>query len=578
MAYLAIAAVVAIPLSDVSEIEIETEIEIQSLSRQTKLAPPDLNINVGGARVGRFMGDQYGWLVGVSNTDPFEKKDAVIGGAEPKNEPMYKSHRFGKPAAGTVPWGYDIPVAEPGTYGCTVHFAETDTTAFGNGERVFDLSIQGNGTAITFKGIDVYKETKGGQFVVLTKTAPRVVVTRILKVRVAKSAASSHGAFIAGITCERTGNLPVGATPDSENVTSTPKVAVRNPISPSPSMIPVLPGLPVVDDVTEPATAAASPADVPSPIPSSDPSVVPAVAAVPTPDATNPVPSPSSTASTDALPVQDNDTSVEPEPSTSPAEAILADIAVETASEAATDEVQQPYNLVVTVPKGTNVDADLRDAVKRTMMTGSKVAIDKWAITSWSVAEAPVSTLALFAMADSDTNFAVTAVANVKKESLTSVNDDLVTYLQANEGTAELQKTHPGATIKLASPIEAQGVGRKAKKGNTSVIVAAVVGTCVGLLLIVAVIAFFAIQNHRKNEVNPTVFDEPPPPPLTDSDGEAPSSSAYSEADDDDSHGQGYDSVDYLDDDSTFTAATSQRGNPEYGVKLDKDTWGRGSS
>jgi len=207
------------------------------------------------------------------------------------------------------------------------------------------------------------------------------------------------------------------------------------------------------------------------------------------------------------------------------------------------------------------------------------VPIEKWAITSWTVAEAPVSTLASFALADSDTNFAVTAVANVKNESLTSVNDVVSAYLESNDGTTELQKTHPGATIGLASPIvKAQGAEPKAKKGNTSVIVAAVVGSCLGLLLIVAVIAFFVIQNHRKNEVNPTGFDDPPPP-LTDSDGEAPSSSAHSEDDDDDdSQPRGNNSIDYLDDDSTFTAATSRQGDPENGVTLDKDVWGRPSS
>lgn len=35
-----------------------------------------------------------------------------------KNAHMYKSHRYDKLVTGTTQWGYDIPVTEPGIYGC----------------------------------------------------------------------------------------------------------------------------------------------------------------------------------------------------------------------------------------------------------------------------------------------------------------------------------------------------------------------------------------------------------------------------------------------------------------------------
>lgn len=245
---LSIVACFGVPLSENKQTTLDVT------ERQTELAPPDLNINVGGTDVGRFMGDQYSWLINGANTDQFEKLNANIGGAEVKNGPMYKSHRYGKLDAGTTPWGYDIPVAEPGTYGCTVHFAETDSTAFKNGGRVFDLSIQGAGPATEFKGIDVFKETNQGTFVVLTKTAPKLVITGILKVRVAKTEASEHGAFIAGITCERTGDLPAGTEP-----AAPPAGAITPPSSATgaetsitetePSLEPQPAGLPVTPDV-----------------------------------------------------------------------------------------------------------------------------------------------------------------------------------------------------------------------------------------------------------------------------------------------------------------------------------------
>eukprot|EP00178_Gracilaria_changii_P002989 TRINITY_DN1438_c0_g1_i1.p1 TRINITY_DN1438_c0_g1~~TRINITY_DN1438_c0_g1_i1.p1 ORF type:complete len:815 (-),score=167.19 TRINITY_DN1438_c0_g1_i1:5681-8125(-) len=188
--------------------------------------PPAFNINSGGPAVGRFVADDPAWLVGT--TAAFNMPDAVIGGAEPQNLPMYRSHRFGVDAA---TWGYDIPVAEPGTYGCTVHFAETDAASFVDGRRVFDLFLSTTqGEPSVFPDIDITAELGGAQFTVLTKTAPELVVTGILSVRVVSKVGN---AIISGVTCERLGDLPDGVAPDFD----------QSPIIPTEAMVPTTPEL-----------------------------------------------------------------------------------------------------------------------------------------------------------------------------------------------------------------------------------------------------------------------------------------------------------------------------------------------
>lgn len=58
---------------------------------------------------------------------------------------------------------------------------------------------------------------------------------------------------------------------------------------------------------------------------------------------------------------------------------------------------------------------------------------------------------------------------------------------------------------------------------------------------------FLVVQRNRKDAVNPAAFDAPPSD-MKDNDGSAPTTSEHSES---------QRSVDYLDDDSTSTDATS---------------------
>lgn len=189
--------------------------------------PPEFNINSGGAAVGRFVAEDPAWIVG--ETSAFELPSADIGGAEDKNKPMYKSHRYGTAASA---WGYDIPVAEPGVYDCTVHFAETfiiDEKAAGAGIRVFDVAIGSSaGKPTVFSGIDLVAALKGAEFTAYTKTVVGLVVPGILSIRAQPTAKSTENAIISGLTCERTGALPGNVKPDYETDPTLPIVVAGN--------------------------------------------------------------------------------------------------------------------------------------------------------------------------------------------------------------------------------------------------------------------------------------------------------------------------------------------------------------
>lgn len=191
----------------------------QSLEADAPRVPLEFNINSGGPAVGRFTAESEQWIIG--RTSFSEVPSAVIGGAEKKNEPMYKSHRYG---TGNSVWGYDIPVMEPGTYGCTVHFAETDAASFGVGKRVFDIVMAtSHGDPVTFEKIDIFDELNGAKFTVLTKTAVDLVIPGVLAIR---AVPREGDAILSGITCERTGDLPEGVSADLETDPNIPTAAV----------------------------------------------------------------------------------------------------------------------------------------------------------------------------------------------------------------------------------------------------------------------------------------------------------------------------------------------------------------
>ena len=758
--------------------------EFDVIARQQQqavpLAPPDLNVNFGAeTKLGRFMPDQYPWLTGgIAATDRFNKANAVIGGADPINEVMYKSHRYGKLSFGNKPWGYDIPVAEPGVYNCTVHFAETADAGFRIGARVFDLSISPDGSKpYTATNIDVYAKTNRAMFTVYTETAALITIKQMLKVRVTKKPASKLGAYMAGLTCAKHGPLPKGVTappppkntflpsqvkyaPIGETFPNGPVIkgtalnlncgggkvgrfladqnaylhygpttifskpnhpiggadeinlpaltdsryglsgeswgyqipmdspgmwectlhfaelietikaggrvfhaqvqdqrmdniditaglngaqftsyvktfenvivadvlvvrlfrvkgdptinaitcvrkkpmtvqdaqallttrAMQNGVKPPPKAPPA-PPKPAEKPVTKPAapskpvdnTTSVSPGNATSApaVPAAPPSVesernatVPVTnTSRPTPPTPSPTPSASPAPSTEPLPllpptVQNTAEPVVETPSPADLE-ILQDITVDPSPPIVEGKTNVDFRLQLTVTNGTNVNNTLKEQVKEVLANGSKLESSAFSMTQISMSVATKATV------QQDTNLDLTAVGSFDNGTAKATTEDLQLYLADGKGTEQLRSLGcEGCTLVLASgptlPSGSATAPAATSSGvGASTIVAAVVGSVLGALLIVALIAFFVIQRHRQNEVNPAAFDAPPPPEMEDSDGEAPpSSSAHSESE----------RSDYLDDDSTFTAATSRQGDPEAGVTLDKDVWGRGSS
>ena len=738
------------------------------------LAPPELNVNFGvEQKLGRFMPDQYQWLVGgVAATDQFVKANAVIGGADPVNLVMYKSHRYGKLTFGNKPWGYDIPFSKPGVYNCTVHFAETSDGGSKAGARVFDLSITPDGSkAYTVSNLDVFATTKA-KFTVHTETAARITVKRTLKIRVTKKPASALGAFMSGLTCALDGELPKGVTapppPKNTFVPSNVKYAAIGETFPEgplvagtefnlncggkkigrfladnpkylhygPSTIFSKPNHPIggAEEINLPAmtdsrygvqnreswgyqvpmgspgmwnctlhfaelievtkvgdrvfhaqvqdqqmnnidvtrgsegavftnyvrtfenvivanvlvvrlyrvkgdpsinaiTCARSkpmtlneahalltsralqngvkpPPKAPAPKPASEPATKPSPASsnntqsvspgnaasvsgspapvdvppnrtisVPVTNTSLPVsPAPSSAPSLlpSTSPVLNDNTSTQTSNETiaeSPAPLgidVLSDFTVDTPPTPASGQTNVEFRLELTVTNGTVVDNAFKNQLKEVLAHGASANASDFSIKAFSQAAAPKAAV------QQDTKFESTAVATLNSGTQKVTTELLQQYLADGKGTTKLQELGcEGCQLTLASaPTVTAGGNAAASASSTgpgaSTIVAAVVGSVLGALLIVALIAFFVIQRHRQNEVNPAAFDAPPPPEMEDSDGEAPpSSSAHSESER---------SVDYLDDDSTFTAATSRQGDPEAGVTLDKDVWGRSST
>lgn len=200
--------------------------DLRALARQAAendvpRVPPMFNINSGGPATGRFVAESEAWILGETTT--FADDDADIGGAEDKNLPIYSSHRFGVDGA---TWGYDIPVMEPGIYGCTAHFAELIFEAFTPGTRVFNLHFAtANGDVRNFENIDVIDELDGAEFTALPKTAEDLVITGILSIRLQ---AVVGDAMLSGLTCERTGDLPPGVEPDFETDPQVPTAPVKD--------------------------------------------------------------------------------------------------------------------------------------------------------------------------------------------------------------------------------------------------------------------------------------------------------------------------------------------------------------
>lgn len=203
------------PTPPVAEVAIETEDMGAAMSGTLEEVPvassepmvgaepmagemPELGYNIGGGATpnGKFEADPIEYIVG--ETSFFEIDDAVIGGADPENVEIYKSHRYGM--LGST-WGYDIPVDTPGNYDCTLHYAETYSEFFNEeANRTFMVEVSGDGSdeVQSIREMDVMVELKGAEFTALTKTFENVAIATTLKIR---ETPTIGDAFLSGITC-----------------------------------------------------------------------------------------------------------------------------------------------------------------------------------------------------------------------------------------------------------------------------------------------------------------------------------------------------------------------------------------
>jgi len=163
---------------------------------------PELAYNIGGAKFGKFEADPTHWIVG--ETSHFEMPEAVIGGAEPQNEDIYKSHRYGLLSS---TWGYDIPVTTAGNYQCTLHYAETYSEYFtSEPNRTFRIEISGDADLMPqSEEIDVMVALNGAEFTAYTRTYDIAVETYII---IRESPSLLGDAFLSGITCIYLSPLP----------------------------------------------------------------------------------------------------------------------------------------------------------------------------------------------------------------------------------------------------------------------------------------------------------------------------------------------------------------------------------
>lgn len=125
----------------------------------------EFNINCGGYSDWRFTGDKNNhtpkWF--YVNGHPKYPRDSGnhvhhISGAESKNEFALKTHKWG-PHGSTIK--YYVSYLAPGTWECTLHFAETSSDWSHKGKRVFNAYLYTGGWSKVYHDIDVYGSVGG---------------------------------------------------------------------------------------------------------------------------------------------------------------------------------------------------------------------------------------------------------------------------------------------------------------------------------------------------------------------------------------------------------------------------------
>lgn len=506
----------------------------------------ELSINCGGPAIGRFIAEDYSWIVG--KTSMWEGPPGItIGGTEERNREAVKSHRYGLNGGA---FGYRIPIDRPGTYECSFYFSETDSESFSVGARVFDLDVMGQ----RLNNLDIFKMTGEAEFVAVVRTFSNLQLSNELKIDLIPRVGNT---FISAIVCllksEASPNLPdvdtspdpsipsevfptTEPSPDSDGSTAepsmTPAMTPSTEATPSSDIIPVEPTV-EPSTSTEPDTEAPSPsADV-----AGASGEVPTVIISPSPSLAKP------------------DQRITPNPGESQQPLQLTVLVAGEGGLPFTDSMKvallQSLKNAANEPSSRIALVDIREVTESRLLKKSRLLVHQGTRQGGPVQVASSHNADVQVVASEEkTSDAVSRISN-------SVKKGDVSASMRSLGHPNVEVSLRSTTTKADSPAAAGS--------STAGVVGGVVGGGLLVLIILAVGVFMFVQRRKGNENAGGGFDGPPPA-LSESEASVIERSETAA------------SVEYLDDDSTFTAATSRAGEHVDQVSFVKDVFGRGTS
>ncbi|CDF35139.1 unnamed protein product [Chondrus crispus] len=519
-----------------------------------------IDVNAGGEAVGRFQAEDDSWIFGPTSfwDGP---PGVVIGGAEERNAPALISQRYGLDGA---VWGYRIPVEKPGIYACSVHFAETDSASFAVGARIFDVRIMDE----VITGIDVYEEAGPARFtsVVRTFTDLKVGDELFLEFTPVKG-----DAFLSALTCEKTAehgsNDPMAVNiSGSESPEASPMNLDASPALEEPATF----ASPGVDPSVIASPMAESPFEDMPPSPlgeleTADPSPIPTVSAsnivTVTPD---PDPTP-----------EDPESILEPspiDPLNGPVEGTTNTATPDSELTAGDGQRSEKYRLLGSISDTSSFTPQMKEVLIAESQTFTS-SDSEWAmihlqeetieaVTRQEKLQLVTRQGARVYQIDLQALYPSPEYEDEVQRFKEFVSEGRLTLALQNRGISNLaisfEEEPPGQNPPSNSP--------EASTTSTSKVVGIVVGCVLGVLLVVAVGVFVIVRRSHGIDASQNGFDAPPPA-MTESEISSVMERSETAA-----------SVEYLDDDSTFTAATSRAGDHIDQVAFDKDVFGRGTA
>lgn len=515
----------------------------------------EFNINCGGTAFGHFTAENFAWIRGSTSTFS-GPPNSKIGGAEESIEPALLSHRYG---INQSSFDYEIPVKESGLYDCDLHFAEIHEGSSSTGARVFDILVMGQ----TLQDVDIYADAGGSGFRSSVKTFSDLVIESVLAISLIPRVGD---AFISAITCVKTAELPDVSQFPAESTEALPSPVVSTPTfestsSPestpeaSPTMtlntttIPSMTPMPPIIDGRETPTDTDEPV-MTKPSPSSFPSGSPATVASDPPGTGQ---DSSSTELNEDL------------PDPSDGESTIANVDEEL--EGGAGEVSRMYFLSVFVPG----DGTFTERLKDTLMTvshGSSKVRSTWALTRLDSSKSNVSAKALWIarQAEAEQTYEVDVQAVYDEENVKKAALEYESFVSDGVATKQMkERGYPGVTVGLSKLRSATG-SEEPGGGNASMVAVVTVVSLLVVLALSAVIVFMAVNRRRRFAGED--FD-PPPPEMSESEDSSVMERSETGVSLDD---------EYIDDDSTYTAATSRVGEHVDQVSFVKDLFGRGTA